>query len=273
MHVFETPGDVLVRVSIEAGSVEVSAADVACVEVDVRPLRDNQASREAVEETRVELVDHGGRYEVVVAAPKRVLSFGFARGASIGVRITCPAGSRLETHTTSGDVRTTGRIGEIDASTASGDLDLGVVDGNLRGASASGDVSVEEVGGSGTIKSASGDIKVRLAHGALSVSSASGDVHVDRALASVSIANASGDIQVGAVEADKIRLQSVSGDVRVGVREGLRVWIDASSVSGTISSDLPAEDGSPVGENAAVEIHARTVRGDVGIVAAVGVSA
>ena len=273
MHVFETPGDVLLRVSLEAGSVAVSTADIARVEVDVKPLRDNQASREAAEETLVELVDHGGRYEVVVAAPKRSLVFGFGHGASIGVRITCPARSRLETHTASADVRTVGRIGEVDATTASGDLGLGIVDGNLSVASASGDVSVDEVGGAGKVKSASGDIIVRLARGALSVSAASGDVHVDRALASVSIANASGDIEVGAVEADKIRLQSVSGDVRVGVREGLRVWIDASSVSGTISSDLPAEDGAPVGGSAALEIHARTVSGDVGIVAAVGVSA
>jgi DUF4097 and DUF4098 domain-containing protein YvlB len=276
MYTFDTPGPVLVRVSIAEGSVTVDAGkspgvEPGRVEVDVQPLRNNSASREAAEQMRVELVERGGRYEVVVEAPKRWIGFG--RGASIGVRVTCPEGTRLEVATASADVRATGRLGELDAKTASGDLGFDVVDGDFRVATASGDVSVVEIGGSGTIKSASGDVDVRLGRGPLSINLASGDVRVARALAGVSIGSASGDLEIGAVEAGEIRVQSVSGDVRVGVREGLRVWIDASSVSGSISSDLPAEDGPPTDRGAALEIRARTVSGDVRIVAATSVPA
>lgn len=271
MHVFETPGRVLVRVLIAEGAVEVSSGSAPRVEVDVQPLRNNAASREAVEHTRVELTERGGLYEVVVDAPKRWIGFG--RGASIGVRVTCPEGTRLEVSTASADVRTTGRLGEIDAKTASGDLAFDVVDGDLRVATASGDVSAAEIGGSGTIKSASGDVEVRLGRGPLSINLASGDVRVVRALAGVSLGSASGDLEIGSVESGEIRVQSVSGDVRVGVREGLRVWIDASSVSGSIASELPAEDGPPADGTAALEIRARTVSGDVRIAAAAGVTA
>jgi hypothetical protein len=275
MHAFETPGEVLVKVSIPEGAVDVSAveSDPAArrVEVDVQPLRNNSASREAAEQTRVELVERGGRYEIAVEAPKRWLSFG--RGASIRVRVTCPESARLEVSTASGDVRTTGRLGELDLKTASGDLGLDIVGGDLRVATASGDVSVGEIGGAGTIKSASGDVDVKLGRGPLSINLASGDVRVGRALAGVSIGTASGDLEIEAVEAGEIRLQSVSGDVRVGVREGLRVWIDASSVSGSISSDLPTEDGPPTDGDAALEIRARTVSGDVRIVSATGIPA
>jgi hypothetical protein len=276
MHTFETPGQVFVRVSIAEGAVEVSAVEtpdpaLRRVEVDVQPLRNNSASREAVEQTRVELVERGGVQEVVIEAPKRWIGFG--RGASIGVRVTCPEGARLQASTASGDVRTTGRLGELDVKTASGDLGLDIVDGDLGVATASGDVSIAEIGGAGTIKSASGDVDVKLGRGPLSINLASGDARVGRALAGVSIATASGDLELGAVEAGEIRLQSVSGDVRVGVREGLRVWIDASSVSGSISSDLPAEDGPALEGDAALEIRARTVSGDVRIVSAVGIPA
>ncbi len=271
MQTFETPGRVLVKVSIPEGAIEVSAVEGQRVEVEVQPLRNNSASREAAEQTRVELTERGGIYEVVVEAPKRWLSFG--RGASVGVRVTCPESAGLDVSTASGDVRTAGRLGDLDVKTASGDLSLDVVGGELRLATASGDVSVGEIGGSGTIKSASGDIDVKLARGPLSINLASGDVRVGRALAGVSIGSASGDVEIGAVESGAIRLQSVSGDVRVGVREGLRVWIDASSVSGSISSDLPTEDAPPADGDAELEIRARTVSGDVRIISAAGVSA
>jgi Putative adhesin len=270
MHVFETPGPVLLRISTEVGTVRVDASGSASgVEVDVQPMRNNSASQEAVEQTKVELVERDGRYEVAIESPKRWLSFG--RGASIAIRVSCPEGAELEVATATADVETRGSLAAVGAKTATGDLRFDVVSGDVAVNSASGDIAIGEIGGAGKVRSASGDVSVALGRGALSVNSASGDVRIDRALASISAATASGDIEIGAVEAGEVRLQSVSGDVRVGVREGLRVWIDASSVSGTISSDLPAEDGPPADGVAALEIHARTVSGDVGIVAATGI--
>jgi DUF4097 and DUF4098 domain-containing protein YvlB len=270
MPTFETPGPVLLRIATEVGTVTVDAAESARVEVDVEPLKSNSASRDAAAETRVELVERGGRYEVVVEAPKRWLTFG--RGASIAIRVTCPEDAQLEIRTATADVETRGRLARVEAQTATGDLRFELVSGDAILTTASGDVSVHEIGGAGKVKSASGDVQVGLGGGALSINSASGDVRVDRALAGVSVGSASGDIEIGACEAGEIRLQSVSGDVRVGVREGLRVWIDASSVSGSISSDLPPEDGPPAESTAALEIRARTVSGDVRIVPAAGVS-
>jgi DUF4097 and DUF4098 domain-containing protein YvlB len=270
MQAFETPGDVSVRASIAEGEIVVGTAAEQRVEVDVQPLRYNSASREAAEQTRVELVERGGRYEVVVEAPKRWISFG--RGASIGVRVTCPERTRLQLSTASGDVRATGRFADVDVKTASGDVAVDVAEGNARLTSASGDLSIAEIGGTGSAKSASGDVDVRLARGSLSVNVASGDVRVERALGSLSVNTASGEAEIGMVEAGEIKAQSVSGDVRIGVREGLRVWIDASSVSGTISSSLPLEDGPAREGSAALELRARTVSGDVRILSATAVA-
>ena len=65
-----------------------------------------------------------------------------------------------------------------------------------------------------------------------------------------------------------MRLHSVSGDVEVGVRTGLRVWIDATSVSGALNSELASEEDGPAQGDAAVTLRIRTVSGDVRILRA-----
>jgi hypothetical protein len=273
MQVFDTPGPVTLRISIPDGDVNVEAAEGAQVTVDLQPLRNNNASRDAVEQARVELIERSGRYEVVVEGPKQWMwGLSLGRGASIGVRITCPEGTRIEASTTTAEVRTRGRLGEADIKTASADIELDVVDGEVRVATASGDVATGEIGG-GSLKSASGDLGVRLARGRVSLNSASGDVRLDRALAAVSVATASGDQELGSVEAGEIKLQSVSGDVRVGVVSGLRVWLDATSVSGAVTSSLALEEGGRTSSDAVLELRARTVSGDIRIEAATLLSA
>ena len=55
----------------------------------------------------------------------------------------------------------------------------------------------------------------------------------------------SGDVEVRAAGGGSIRVQSVSGDVELGIKPGERLYIDASSVSGTMSSELGLEDSPP----------------------------
>ena len=56
------------------------------------------------------------------------------------------------------------------------------------------------------------------------------------------VSTTSGDVEVGSVGSGDVRVQSVSGDVRIGIGRGTRVWVDATSVSGTLESELGLED-------------------------------
>ena len=79
----------------------------------------------------------------------------------------------------------------------------------------------------------------------------------------------SGDVVLAAVLAGPVDVRTVSGDVRVGIRRGSTLWVDATSVSGSMQSELPMEDQPPAGpEGPLVELRARTVSGDVRIVRA-----
>jgi hypothetical protein len=264
---FQTPGDVRVRVALGSGDVRIDAGSEARTDVELVPLRDDDVTRQAIADAVVEARERGDRTEIVVEIPRKG-GWGFlGRGPSVGVRVRCPEGAGADVSSASADVTTTGRLGDVEVKTASGDVALDVVAG-LKVTTASGDVTAREVAGDGNVKTASGDVSVRQSNAALSLSLASGDAVVGEARGSLSVATVSGDQEIGSVETGLIKLQSVSGDVRVGVKPGLRVWIDATSVSGSMTSDL-AMGGEPTGEgDVQVELRARTVSGDVRIVPA-----
>ena len=61
-------------------------------------------------------------------------------------------------------------------------------------------------------------------------------------------------------------MQSVSGDVELAVKPGQSLYVDASSVSGEMTSELGLGDAPPADSSSAVhELHVRTISGDLRI--------
>jgi hypothetical protein len=265
MAAFETPGPVGLRISSPAGDVVVATWDEPRVDVDVAPLRDDEASRDAAAATRIEAVDRGGRHEIVVQVPKREGRFGFlGRGPELRIAVRCPEGADLELTTHSADLDTRGTLGDVNVKSASGDVMLGDAR-SLAFTTASGDLSAGAIAGALTAKGASGDLDVRSVGGVATVNTVSGDVRIGPNQESLAVNAVSGDVELDAVGAS-VRVSTVSGDVRVAARQGLALWIDAQSVSGTLTSELDVED-VPASEPGApqVELRIRTVSGDVRI--------
>jgi Putative adhesin len=274
VHVFPTPGKVALRISISAGEVSVSTDDVAETTVEIEALRNDDATHEAIAGMTIEAEERGDSHEIRVLAPKGKSGWlgVLSRDPQIAVRVTCPHGSDLRVETSSADVQVDGRLGSVEATSASGNLALGHVERACKASSASGDVSIREIGAEGTIKTASGDAAIGRALGPLSVNLVSGDLELREAHAGLTSATVSGDQEIEAVHGGDVRLQSVSGDVRVGVRPGLKLWIDATSVSGDMRSELETADSPPPDDAQVVELRARTVSGDVQIVRAAPVA-
>jgi DUF4097 and DUF4098 domain-containing protein YvlB len=265
MPAFDTPGPVALRITSPAGDVVVATWDEARVDVEVEPLRDDEVSREAAGATRIEAKDRAGRHEIVVQVPKREGRFGFlGRGPELRILVRCPEGADVELSTHSADLDIRGPVGDVNAKSASGDVLLGDAR-SLAFTTASGDVSARAIAGALTTKGASGDVDVRSVGGIGTVNTVSGDVRIGPTDETMAVNAVSGDIELDAVGAG-VRISTVSGDVRVAARQGLALWIDAQSVSGTLVSELDVEDG-PASEHGAppVELRIRTVSGDVRI--------
>ena len=82
------------------------------------------------------------------------------------------------------------------------------------------------------------------------------------------VRTASGDQQVRSVAEGRVDLTSASGDIRVGVKQGSRVWVDARSMSGDVSSDIELDDEASGGDGTQVEVKVTAMSGDVEVVRA-----
>lgn len=264
---FPTPGPVVVEVQAPAGRVEFETVDAEETVVELRPLRESEASRQAVEEATVEVREEAGRTRVIVDVERRTFfGFTFELNREVGVRVLAPHGAEVEVTVAAADIDGRGRFGSATVKTASGDVSFERVDGDARIKSASGDVSVAHVGGSADVQSAAGDVSLVDVAGPAKVRSASGDVYIRDAGADVSVNTASGDQRVDAVASGRVELKSASGDLSIGVRQGSRVWVDARSMSGDTTSELDL-DGAPEDddEGPLVEISAASMSGDIRI--------
>lgn len=268
---FQTPGAVALDLRIPSGRIDVETADVAETYVELRA-----DSEESIERATVELRDRGGTYELVVEVEKkRTGLFGGAIDISIGdfgfqrnqyrLKVRCPRDPEGRFATASADVYVHGRLRSLEAKTASGDVSGDDVLGDAAVKTASGDVKLQTIGGEARINTVSGDVHLHSVAQPLTVQVVSGDVRVEAAGSSVGIKSVSGDVWLNAVVEGDVTVTSVSGDVQVGIRRGSSVQVDATTVSGTMSSELELGEAPPGGadDGPLVDVRAKTVSGDV----------
>jgi DUF4097 and DUF4098 domain-containing protein YvlB len=279
---FETPDRVGLYVENEVGLVAVTAQETVVTTVSLIP--ETPGAEELVERATVECRPAGGGHLVTIKVP-RLHGMRFLRSNAVTVRVTLPEGSDIKAVTASADVEVVGPVGSVDAKTASGDVSTDDVGGEVTAKVASGDVSVGSVGGNLRVHTASGDLRCprvggramfNTATGEMEIGSAgdwvevkatSGHVRIGELARGARVVNVSGDVRVLAVAEGKLHVRSVSGSVAVGVVPGADLHVDVESLSGSVHSEIPLEEGRGArhGEPR-VEISVRTVSGNVAIV-------
>ena len=168
------------------------------------------------------------------------------RHGSVDATVELPEGSSCDIDAASADVRCTGRLGAADIRTMSGDID------------------VEHVSALAQLQTGSGDVDLRAA-GEAKVQTGSGDVSIGQ-VGDATIRTASGDVGIGTAAGREVEVKCSSGDIGVGVAPGMGVYLDLSSVSGTVSSKLePAE----AADEADMTLSCRSISGEVRVRSAV----
>ncbi len=249
---FPVTEPIRLNAQIPAGDIRVVAepgATVATVSLDGRGRRSDQL----IDETEVSFT--GGTLSVLTPDKIRLLS-----NVSLDLVVHLPEGSSAELRAASADIRTEGELSELEVRTASGDITAAAVTGTARLTSASGDVRFAGAGGDVSVKTASGDVEVGHAGGDLSAESASGDVEAGQVGGSVRVRTASGDARIGSVAQGEAEVSTVSGDISVAVPAGVGVYLDLSSMTGDVRSDLAAAEAS---NGAQLSLSCRSVSGDI----------
>jgi DUF4097 and DUF4098 domain-containing protein YvlB len=243
-------------VDLASGRVTLNAGPVSATTVDVAPSRFSRNAEKLIDEVRVAF-DHG---RLEVAGPKRT---GLFRGhAAFDVTITLPEGSRSMVRTASADLTCNGELAALDAHTASGDITAARVTGHLQAETSSGDIRLDETG-TAEIRTASGDVRLTWARDDVSVRTASGDVTIASADRDVAGNTASGGFRVSSVAQGSTEVSTASGDVVVGVNQGVGVYLDLSSATGSVLSQLQETGPS---DDIALGVRCRTASGDIRIV-------
>lgn len=274
MQVFETPGSVSLQIRLPSGRVAVTTVDEPRTSVDV--ISTGRRGADALEAIEIRAEPYRDGHLITIEHKDRIRwgPIQISWGGEVEVRITCPPGSNLDFGSGSADIRVDGDLGDVSVKTASGDVSLGDVAEKLQAKTASGDVSAGTIAKGGQVVTVSGDVRVDGFESDLGARSVSGDVRIGRVRGPLQLSTTSGDVILDSVESGEVRAQTVSGDVRLGVSRGTRVFIDAASLSGNLSSELGLEDDMPEGEpeeeesGAVVPLHVKTVSGDVQIVRA-----
>jgi hypothetical protein len=242
-HRFQTPGPVALEIKVPIGEIDVETVDGGESTIEI------EGNDRLVEQTDVR--QEGDR--IVVELRKK--SFGITisigdfsfGGAELHVRARIPHSSRAEIATASGDAAIRGRVRELDVKSASGDTALhGEVDGDAKIKSVSGDVRLDHIRGDLYFQTVSGDFAVRSVGHSVEGKSVSGDVRID------------------AVREGTVSIQSVSGDIEVGVESNTNLDVDAGSVSGDLSSEVPlgSDPGEATEEGPTLVLRGKTISGD-----------
>jgi len=186
--------------------------------------------------------------------------FGFGlkvfRSGSPEVEVEVPHGASVSVDTASADLEVSDLDGKKEFRLASGDAKFLRLAGSVEVQTVSGDVELEgqaivELG----LRSVSGDVRVRVPRlKRLEMSTTSGDLWVDAELA--------GD--------GPFALRSISGDATIVGRTGIR--IEAESITGDLSSELPSKRESSAGRKVmtvgrpGATLNFKSVSGDLRVV-------
>jgi DUF4097 and DUF4098 domain-containing protein YvlB len=243
-----------------SGSVAVSGETTDVISVEVVASQPHTNVDDLLDEVRVTF-DSG---KLSVRGPK--LGGLLQRRRGLDLTIKAPAGSVCRAHTGSADVALVGQLGEVVVHTASGDVTSTAASGPVTLETASGDVVLDRADNDVRIATASGDVQVGRADGALSVNSVSGDLSIGDVSGQVGAQTTSGDIAVRDISGGRVTLSTTSGDMRVMVTPGIEVYLDLSSLSGGVRSDLDERPAS-AGETpeASLELRCRSISGDIRI--------
>jgi DUF4097 and DUF4098 domain-containing protein YvlB len=256
---FNATGPIEAEISLPAGNVNLTAAQTQTVTVSLLPQhgRGSKAAEKLIDDTEVSF--EGGTLTVKVA--KRIQLRG---DAPLDLTIALPEGSAVAARTGSADVSCAGELGALDGRTASGDVTADRITGHASLATASGDVRLTDAAGDVSVNTASGDVTIQRIGGDLTVKTASGDVRIGQAGPLAEVKTASGDVRIDSIADGRADVTSVSGDVALGVPPGIGVYLDLSSISGHVRSELDSDSGGSYGD-ASLTLRCNSVSGDIRI--------
>ena len=244
-HRFHTPEPAELEIKVPVGEIDVETIDGDESTITIEGSEKILELTEVRQEGRRLIVEIKGKKPFGITISIGDLSWG--SGGRLRVHARVPHGSDAILTTAAADMKLRGRVQSLETKSASGDLMVrGEIERDAIVKTVSGDVQLERVGGDLRFTTVSGDVLARSVGHSVEGKAVSGDVRIDSA------------------REGSLTVQSVSGDIEVGVEAGTNLDVDAGSVSGDLSSEVPlgSDPESAEGAGPTLVVRGKTVSGD-----------
>jgi hypothetical protein len=215
----QIPGHARVRVAADDGSVRVTSADIAQVE-----LRVDSSGYEIPKDLEISMTPHGDQVEIVVKTHDHFALFSLAsRSLHIDVRIP--------------------RDAEVEVRSGDGSVEIEEVAGNIDVRTGDGSVAVRDARGYIRLHTGDGSITGRGLDGSVDASTSDGSVKLEGRFDSLAVASGDGRLVADALPGSRVmqpwRLQTGDGSIALGLPRDLAAHIDASTRDGHVHSTIP----------------------------------
>ena len=255
---FQTPTPIRLRVEVPKGRITVTAAETSETTVVLTAVHGDGLAREMIAEA--EIAQDGEDILVRIRRERRIM---FGWGGDVEAEIRAPLGSAAQLGTGAGRIETNGRLGAVEAQTGAGAIRLDDAT-EVKARTGAGSISIAEVSGSAEVKSGSGKVEVGRVGADTKITTGAGDIEVGEAGDSAELFTAAGAVKVRRADHGRVRAKTMAGRVSVGVAKGSAAFLDVSTMSGRVHSELDAADAPSDGDKR-VELIIRTMSGDVNL--------
>jgi len=254
---FDCAGPADLDLRLNAGRIDVRAAEVARIRVDVsvddQDVPEDRAAR-AIQGMQITFSEPDRK--LVLRTPREL------RRTRLAVMVETPQHSRLVARVHSGSIVASGALSGLDATAGAGDVTADQIDGDVLVRTGSGDVRLGPVTGKLRTRSGSGAVDVAAIDGdEATLHTGSGDVRLGMVNSDVTLRAGSGDLTIAEVAHGRLSLATGSGDVWVAIRPGVAAELDLVSGSGQARSELGVSNEEPAAAPE-VRVRVRTGSGD-----------
>jgi DUF4097 and DUF4098 domain-containing protein YvlB len=217
-------GHVHVHVTADDGSVRVSSADIAQVEMEIVA-----SGYDLQRDLEISMTPHGDRVDIVAKTRSHWEFFNVTR-RSLHVEVRIPRDADVQVST--GD-------GSVEANAIAGGLDVRTGDGN---------VDVNQASGSIKLHTGDGSIEARELDGMVNASTGDGNVRLDGRFDALAVSTGDGNLVARAAVGSRMlqpwQLDTGDGNVHLGIPADLQAHVDARSHDGGVHSSFPLHHGS-----------------------------
>ncbi|RFT17107.1 MAG: hypothetical protein OP8BY_1049 [Candidatus Saccharicenans subterraneus] len=225
-------------------------------------------AKESADKVTIEVTTEPGLVRIETRYPESRRWFGGDSNVSVDYTLWIPDQASFESKSVSGDVEVEKAGGPVRVSTVSGSVTVLGGKKSILAKAVSGDIRVTEAEGDLELNSVSGDIRVSKVRGSVEAEVVSGSVRLEDISGArrVSAKSISGTVEYrGQLLPDgNYRFTSHSGEVRLYLPADSSFNLEASSFSGTVSTDFPVE---VMGKLSGKSIQGRVGKGGAEVVA------